>query len=47
MQIGNVCNPCYTAYLNGKWDPAKEQFAGSTGDPKWLDQEYRTPWQLG
>ncbi len=28
-----------------KWDPAKFEFVGGTGDPKWLTREYRAPWR--
>jgi predicted dehydrogenase len=44
-----VCNLVNLAYFHQqvlKWDPAKEQFAGGTGDPKWLGREYRSPWKL-
>jgi predicted dehydrogenase len=29
-----------------KWNPEKEAFANSTGDPKWLTREYRDPWRV-
>jgi predicted dehydrogenase len=44
-----ACNLINLAYFYGqplKWDPSKEQFAGGTGDPKWLTREYRAPWKL-
>lgn len=44
-----ACNLVNIAYFYGKalkWDPAKEQFVGGTGDPKWLTREYRAPWKL-
>ncbi|MGZ8920003.1 MAG: Gfo/Idh/MocA family protein [Limisphaerales bacterium] len=45
----SVCHLVNIAYLNDahlKWDPAKEQFVGGTGNPKWLDIPHRDPWQL-
>ena len=44
-----ACNLINIAYFYRKvlkWDPAKEQFVGGTGDPKWLTREYRAPWTL-
>jgi len=44
-----VCNLVNLAYYHGKplkWDPAKEQFTGGTGDPKWLRYDYRQPWNV-
>ena len=29
-----------------KWDPAKNVFAGGTGDASWLTREYRDPWKV-
>ena len=29
-----------------KWDPAKNEFAGGTGDAKWLTREYRGEWRV-
>jgi len=29
-----------------KWDPAKLEFAGGTGDPKWLHPRLRSPWMV-
>lgn len=45
----SVCHLVNFAYYYGEkfqWDPAKEQFAGSTGDMKWLGRDYRAPWEL-
>jgi predicted dehydrogenase len=45
----SVCHLVNIAYLNDahlKWDPAKEQFVGGTGNPKWLDIPHREPWNL-
>ncbi|HWX23072.1 MAG TPA: Gfo/Idh/MocA family oxidoreductase [Candidatus Binatia bacterium] len=44
-----ACNLINLAYFYGKtlkWDPAKEQFTDGTGDPRWLDRDYREPWKL-
>jgi predicted dehydrogenase len=46
----SVCHLVNFAYYHGqplKWNPEKEQFVGSTGNPKWLDVAYRGPWKLG
>ncbi len=42
----NLVNLAYYHHQRMKWDPKKQQFAGGTGDPKWLTKEYRTPWKL-
>lgn len=44
-----VCHLANFAYHHGqsmKWDPAREQFVGGTGNKKWLDMPYRGPWKL-
>jgi predicted dehydrogenase len=44
-----VCDLVDQAYYHGKpfkWDPKKNNFADGTGNPKWLDVEYRDPWKL-
>jgi predicted dehydrogenase len=43
------CHLMNLAYYHGqkiRWDPAKNTFAGGTGDPKWLTREYRDPWKV-
>jgi predicted dehydrogenase len=43
------CHLMNQAYFHGKlikWDPAKFAFTGSTGDPKWLTRDYRSPWTV-
>ena len=48
-RTATVCNLVNLAYYHGQrmtWDPAKEQFTGGTGDPKWLRYEYRSPWSV-
>jgi predicted dehydrogenase len=43
------CHLMNLAYYHSKkiqWDPAKLEFAGSTGDPAWLTRDYRAPWKL-
>ena len=45
----SVCHLANFAYHHGqsmKWDPAREQFVGGTGNKKWLDMPYRGPWKL-
>ena len=49
-RTATVCNLVNLAYYHRqtlKWDPKKEAFTGGTGNPKWLDYEYRSPWKLG
>ena len=41
------CHLMNQAYYHGqklKWDPEKFAFVSSTGDPKWLTRDYRSPW---
>jgi predicted dehydrogenase len=43
------CHLVNLAYHHGqklKWDPAKFVFVGGSGDPKWLTQNYRSPWSV-
>jgi predicted dehydrogenase len=43
------CHLVSLAYWHGqkmKWDPAKNQFAGGTGDARWLTREYRGDWKV-
>ena len=45
-----VCHLVNLAYYHGqpmKWNPAREKFAGGTGDPSWLDVPHRAPWKVG
>lgn len=49
QRTATACNLINLAYFYGKvlkWDPAKEQFTGGTGDPSWLTRDYRAPWGL-
>lgn len=45
-----VCHLVNLSYYHDnaamKWDPAREQFVGGTGNPAWLDVPYRGPWKL-
>jgi predicted dehydrogenase len=44
-----VCNLVNLTYYHRqviKWDPKTESFTGGTGNPKWLDYEYRAPWKV-
>jgi predicted dehydrogenase len=46
----NLCNLVNLAYYHGqpmKWDPARGEFVGGTGDKAWLDVPHRAPWQVG
>lgn len=43
------CHLINLAYYHGKtiqWDPAKNDFAEGSGDPKWLTREYRGEWKV-
>jgi len=43
------CHLLNLAYYHGKkmsWNPAKFEFTGGTGDPKWLTRDYRAPWSV-
>jgi len=43
------CHLMNQSYFNNagfKWDPARFEFAGGTGDPKWLTRNYRSPWKV-
>lgn len=40
----HLMNLSYYNHQKLKWDPAKNEFAGGTGDPKWLTREYRGPY---
>ena len=43
------CHLLNQVYYHGqtlKWDPAKFEFTGGTGDPQWLTRDYRRPWSV-
>ncbi len=42
----HLLNFAYRYSQKFKWNPAKNAFAGRTGDPKWLTREYRGPWTV-
>jgi len=53
VEIGHrtatICHLVNLTYWHNQallWDPEKERFAGSSGDPRWMGQEYRKPWSL-
>ncbi|MEI6677385.1 MAG: hypothetical protein WCL21_02190 [Mariniphaga sp.] len=39
-------NQSYYHHAHFTWDPAKCEFTGGTGDPKWLTREYSSPWMV-
>ena len=42
------CHLMNLAYYHGQkiqWDPARNAFAGGTGNPAWLTRDYRSPWK--
>lgn len=44
-----ACHLMNQAYYHGevlKWDPAKNEFTGGTGNPAWLTRDYREPWAV-
>jgi predicted dehydrogenase len=42
----HLFNQSYFHHARLKWDPAKFEFIGGTGDPKWLTRDYRSPWTV-
>lgn len=46
VTVCHLINLAYQHHAHMKWDPAKEQFVGGMGDPKWLDISHRDPWSL-
>ncbi len=42
----HLLNQSYYHHAHLKWDPARFQFTGGTGDPKWLTRDYRAPWSV-
>jgi predicted dehydrogenase len=42
----HLLNQSYYHHALLKWDPARFQFTGGTGDPKWLTRDYRSPWTV-
>jgi predicted dehydrogenase len=44
--VCHLVNLSYYHHQSFKWDPSKFRFTGNTGDKKWLDRDYRSPWKL-
>jgi predicted dehydrogenase len=42
----HLLNQGYYHHAHLKWDPAKLEFTGGTGNPKWLTRDYRAPWSV-
>jgi predicted dehydrogenase len=42
----HLINQSYYHHASLKWDPARLEFAGGTGDAKWLTRDYRAPWSV-
>ena len=42
----HLLNQSYYHHAHLKWDPAKFEFTGGTGNPKWLTRDYRSPWTV-
>ena len=48
-RTATVCHLVNLAYYHGKpmkWDPAREEFTGGTGDNAWLDVSHRAQWKV-
>ena len=46
LLINLVTNLAYYHGQQLQWDPAKNEFAGGTGNPEWLTREYRGEWKV-
>ncbi len=46
VTVCHLINLAYRYHASMKWDPAKEQFVGGTGNPEWLDVPHRASWSL-
>jgi predicted dehydrogenase len=42
----HLLNQSYYHHASFGWDPARFEFTGGTGDPKWLTRDYRAPWSV-
>jgi predicted dehydrogenase len=42
----HLANQSYYHHAHFQWDPAKLEFTGGTGDPRWLTRDYRSPWSV-
>ncbi len=42
----HLMNQSYYNHAKFTWDPAKFEFTGGTGNPKWLTRDYRSPWSV-
>ena len=42
----HLMNQAYYNHATLKWDPAKFEFVGGTGNPAWLTRDYRSPWTV-
>ncbi len=42
----HLLNQSYYHHASFGWDPARFEFTGGTGDPKWLTRDYRAPWAV-
>ncbi|MEM9283877.1 MAG: Gfo/Idh/MocA family oxidoreductase [Verrucomicrobiota bacterium] len=42
----HLMNIGYYHHQGVKWDPAKNEFAEGSGDPKWLTRDYRAPYTM-
>jgi predicted dehydrogenase len=42
----HLINQSYYHHAHLKWNPAKFEFIGGTGDPTWLTRDYRAPWTV-
>ena len=42
----HLMNQSYYNHARLAWDPAKKEFTGGTGNPKWLTRDYRGEWKV-
>lgn len=42
----HLTNLAYYHHQKMQWDPARHEFTGGTGDPKWLTRDYRAPYKF-
>ena len=42
----HLMNQSYYNHARLAWDPARKEFTGGTGNPKWLTRDYRGEWKV-
>jgi hypothetical protein len=46
VTVCHLINQSYYHHASFKWDPARNQFAGGTGDAAWLNNTHRDAWKV-